>query len=292
MKKLILLFLVFQFSTAQTYVSLLDQTNQWHFTTCNFGCITDVYYTDGDTIVNGLSHKVLDGFHYISRTFLLREDTTARKIYLTKINQSSTSEYLLYDFSLNEGSIINMINPISPFPQNGGPFILDSIRMMPLSNNINYKHFYFSPTSSNTVSSANVVWIEGVGNKSLINAAAGNADINGVGHLSCFYKNSTLVYSQLDSISGCNYQTLGNEKFEFIKSEVIKANQKNYFYITNSNKIERLEIYNSNGKRINSLSYKNTTVIKLNLEGYSSGLYFILAFDSVNRKKTFKVIVE
>ncbi|WP_338409537.1 T9SS type A sorting domain-containing protein [uncultured Flavobacterium sp.] len=293
MKKLIFLALLcFQFSNAQAYLPLLDQTNQWHFTSCNFGCLTDVYYTDGDTIVNGLNHKILDGYHYISRSFLLRENTSAKKVYLTKVNANSNPEYLLYDFSLNEGDTFNIINPLSPFPQNGGPFILDSIRMKPLLNNIDFKHFYFSPTSTNTISTTNVVWIEGVGGKSLINAPGGNAAINEAGHLSCFFKNSVLVYSQLDSISECSYQTLENNNFVFSTSQVIRSEQKNRFYITNSNKIEKIEIYNIKGQRLNLLSFNKNLLIELSLENTSSGLYFILAFDDLNRYKRFKIIVE
>lgn len=292
MKKFLFIFFIIQNLNSQNYVPLLDQTNQWHFTTCNFGCLTDVYFTDGDTIVNGMSHKILDGFHYISRTFLLREDVAAKKVYLTKVNANSSSEYLLYDFSLTEGSITNIINPISPFPQNGGPFILDSIRMKPLVNNIDFKHFYFSPTNSNTVSTANVVWIEGVGNKSLINAPGGNADINWAGHLSCFFKNTTLTYSNLDSISACNFQTLKNEKFVISKSEIIKSDKKNHFYITNSQKITRIQFYNINGKKLSSHSFHTNSLLEISLENYPSGLYFIVAFDEFNRKKSFKVIVE
>lgn len=292
MKKLIFLLLIIQNGYSQNYLPLLDQTNQWHFTTCNFGCLTDVYYTNGDTLVNGFSHKILDGYHYISRSFLLREDVVAKKVYLTKVNSNSISEYLLYDFSLNEGETINMINPISPFPQNGGPFVLDSIRQKPLVNNIEYKHFYFSPTSANTTSTANVVWIEGIGNKSLINAPGGNADINGAGHLSCFFKNAVLLYSQLDSITACNYQTLETDNFMFSSSRIIKSGKQNHYYITNAEKISRIEIYNTKAQILSSLPSKNNSMIEINLENYTKELYFVLIFDENNRRKSFKILVE
>lgn len=291
-KSTLLLLFVIQFGYSQTYTPLLDQSNQWHVTNCYYGCLTDVYYTDGDTLVNGFSHKILDGYHFISRTFLLKENVSTKKVYLTTVHNKSILEYLLYDFSLAEGETFNMVNPITPFPQNGGPFVLDSIRMKPILNNIDYKHFYFSPTPSNSTSTANVVWIEGIGSKSLINAPGGAGDINGAGQLSCFFKNSTLVYSQLDSISECDYQILENEKFTIEKSEIVKANLKNHYYITNSNTIENVEIYNATGKRLKSLHFKNNALIELNLENYSKNIYFILAFDAMNRKKYFKIIVE
>ena len=185
-----------------------------------------------------------------------------------------------------------MINPISPFPQNGGPFVLDSIRQKPLVNNIEYKHFYFSPTSANTTSTANVVWIEGIGNKSLINAPGGNADINGAGHLSCFFKNAVLLYSQLDSITACNYQTLETDNFMFSSSRIIKSGKQNHYYITNAEEISRIEIYNTKAQILSSLTSKNNSMIEINLENYTKELYFVLIFDENNRRKSFKILVE
>lgn len=56
-------------SQAQEYVPMLNGTNEWKVTNCFFGCITDTYFTDGDTLVDGLNYKILDGYHYISRSF-------------------------------------------------------------------------------------------------------------------------------------------------------------------------------------------------------------------------------
>ncbi len=70
--------LVCNVGQAQNYKPLLDNFNEWHFTICDFGCLTDIYYTDGDTVVNNVSYRILDGFHYISRTFLIREDIPAK----------------------------------------------------------------------------------------------------------------------------------------------------------------------------------------------------------------------
>ena len=70
-------FLFYFFSAllfSQDYVPLLDDYNEWQVTNCYFGCLTDVYYTDGDTITDGHHYKILDGYHFISRTILLRED--------------------------------------------------------------------------------------------------------------------------------------------------------------------------------------------------------------------------
>jgi len=113
MKKLFNVFLFICCSTifAQEYKPLLDDYNEWHLTYCYTGCYTDVYYTDGDTIVDGMDYKVLDGFHFISRTFLLREELIERKVYLNFVQDTGNTEYLLYDFLLNVGDTFDMKNP-------------------------------------------------------------------------------------------------------------------------------------------------------------------------------------
>ena len=181
----------------QAYVPLLDTQNEWHFTSCYEGCITDVYYTSGDTLVNNKTHKILDGYHYISRTFLLHENVEEKKVSLTRISPNRIDEYLLYDFGLEEGDTFEMKNPITPFPEEGGLFILDSIRNTIIWPGTTRKHFYFSPHETNLISTQNVIWVEGVGSLSMINAPGGHPDINEVGLLNCFFKNAELFYSNL-----------------------------------------------------------------------------------------------
>lgn len=190
---------------SQNYEPLLNEMNEWHFTNCFGSCTTVDYFTDGDTTVNGEVYKILDGYHYVSRTFLLREDSNARKVYMGKIDPGTgtLSTYLLYNFALQEGDTTDLLNPFSPFPLHVGYFRLDSIRIRTLSNGNAYRHFYFAPTASNTQYNSHPVWVEGVGSLSLINAPGGEPDINNAGQLSCFFKNSDLFYADLDSIQGC-----------------------------------------------------------------------------------------
>jgi hypothetical protein len=68
---------------AQPYVSLLGNLTEWRTVTCNNGCSTDDYRATGDTLVDGQQYQILDGFHYIQRNFLIREDVLERKVYWT-----------------------------------------------------------------------------------------------------------------------------------------------------------------------------------------------------------------
>ena len=89
MKKPLYILLLFlsNLAVCQEYTPLLDTYNQWSVRYCFSGCSTDVYYTNGDTIVDAMNYKVLDGYHFISRGFLLREDVTEKKVYLKPFYQ-------------------------------------------------------------------------------------------------------------------------------------------------------------------------------------------------------------
>jgi len=193
---------IVNFAQAQPYKPLLDDFNEWHFTTCFSGCNTSVYYTNGDTIMGGESWKILDGYHYMSRTYLLKENVNNRQVFLASITPSKVNHFLLYDFSKSEGDTMEIFNPNTPFVWNPGFFRLDSIRLHPLEDGAAYRHFYWSPTPSNT-NIDHPVWVEGVGSLSLITAAGGQPDFNGVGQLNCFFKNSDAFYVNLDSITSC-----------------------------------------------------------------------------------------
>lgn len=237
---------------AQDYKPMLESVNEWHLTNCYGGCMTDVYYTDGDTIFNNQPHKILEGYHYISRSFLLREEVEQKKVFLTKFDEfNHVDEYLLYDFSVSVGDTIQMFNPITPFPADAGFFKLDSIRSINLVNDIPHRHFYFTPTQSNEITDYNVVWIEGVGSLSMITAPGGKADINGAGKLSCLFKNNDLVYENLDSISGCQSVMKIKETDRFNKKPELFFKRKTKSYqLKGAENIKLIQFYDLNGKLI------------------------------------------
>ncbi|MCW5520622.1 T9SS type A sorting domain-containing protein [Aureitalea sp. L0-47] len=290
----IILFSLSQLVCAQSYTPLLDNYNEWKFTTCFFGCLTDLYYTDGDTVVNNTEYKILDGYHYISRTFLLREDLQDKKIYLRILNYSN-EEFLLYDFSMDVGDSIDMKNPITPFVEDAGYYRLDSIVPRPLFDGNDYNHFYLSPTPSNTVSTNNAVWVEGAGSLSTITAPSGLPDINEVGHLSCFFKNGELFYSNLDSIDVCEPSIiLEIDEFRDDLSEVqvINSDSHDYCHIINTENVMFIDIYGLTGKRVNSVTNSGNSMVRLEFTNFQAGIYLVTVTDRLFKKKTFKVIVQ
>lgn len=291
-KKLLLLcILLMNFSVfAQSYKPLLDELNEWHFTTCFSGCFTDVYYTDGDTIVDGKNYKILDGFHYISRTFLLREEVENKKVFLNLVFPDYNEEYLLYDFSLSQGDIFDMKNPISPFPRDGGPFILDSIVNRPLQDGNDYRHFYFSPAPGNTISTENAVWIEGVGSLSIINAPGGHPNINAVGNVSCYFKNTEVFYANLDSIEDCIPVHLGLKNNILENVILSKQNNTNVCLLSNAQNVRSATIYNLQGKKLREFTNNGDSKMRLDLSSYQTGMYLIIARGIGDSKKSFKIV--
>lgn len=255
---------------SQNYTPLLDQTNKWYVTTCYNGCITDSYYTDGDTLVNNQIHKILDGYHYISRTFLLREDVNEKKVFLTKISGNRKDEFLLYDFAMQEGDSIKMNNPISPFPTDGGYFKLDSIRMVSHATNQLLKHFYLSPTASNTLSTQPAVWIEGIGSLSIINAPGGYPDLNGTGEVTCFYKNESLFYSLNPPL---NLQcSIPEASLDLI---VYYDPNDSTWYVKNTSQVTTVTLFDVSGRKVKTFTNSNEAQMALTVSDCSSGIYFL-----------------
>ena len=291
-------FLFYFFSAllfSQDYVPLLDDYNEWQVTNCYFGCLTDVYYTDGDTITDGHNYKILDGYHFISRTILLREDILEKKVFLNFIQATGNTEYLLYDFSLNIDDSIDMKNPISPFLENAGYYNLDSIIPRALVNGNDYRHFYLSPSESNIVSTTNAIWIEGAGSLSLITAPSGEPDINGAGHLSCFYKNGDYFYTNLDSIDSCEPTVILNiNESNYPLSDIIVSSNNilNSCHLINLENIKLIDIYNINGKKVASYHNYGNKELKFDTTSYQAGIYFIIVYTNQFKKKTIKIIIE
>lgn len=275
---------------SQNYKPLLDRLNEWHVTTCYYGCHTDVYFTDGDTIVNRKTYKILDGYHFISRTFLLREEVDNKKIFLNFVSPGQSEEFLLYDFSLNQGDVFEMKNPVSPFPQDGGPFLLDSIVAKPLLDGNNYKHFYFSPTPENTVSTENAVWIEGVGSLSLINAPGGHPDFDGAGQLSCFFVNSEVLYANLENVEDCIPLHLEIKKNNLNDVIISKQNNSTKFILSNTRDVYKLSVFDISGKILREIKNSGNNTIIVDLSAYKNGLYIILVTGIGEVKKSFKII--
>ncbi len=296
MKKSLCILLLFLSNLAlcQEYKPLLDTYNQWSVRYCFSGCSTDIYYTNGDTIVDAMNYKVLDGYHYISRGFLLREDVTEKKVYLKTILPSGIRDYLLYDFSLEVGDSIDIKNPASPFIEDAGYYKVDAITLLPLVDSNLYRHFYLSPTTSNTISTNDAIWVEGVGSLSLINAPGGDPDINSAGRVACMFKDGVSFYADLDIIEDCEDIILDIPLFQTTinNSKIINALVVNEFSVINIEPFIALAIYNLNGQLLQQINLNNQNTVTLNLSSYKPAMYLIVLKSEGATHQVLKALVQ
>lgn len=278
-------------SYAQEYKPLLGDWNEWQLTTCYYGCITDGYHTNGDTIVNGKTYKVLDGFHYISRSFLLREEVENQKVFLKLDIPGYPEEYLLYDFSLQVGDSIDIKNPISPFEFDAGYYQVDSIVRRPLADGNRYRHYYLSPTPSNTISTTPAEWVEGVGSLSMINAPGGEPDLFGGGRLSCFFKNGQLFYSDIEAtgLESCEPEILNIPNNKVTDKALVINNTPHSVLLITSSIPSKIEVFDLSGRKLESKSDLNTKRTPIDFSGKAAGIYLIVVHTINSEKQVFRV---
>ncbi|UKN00637.1 T9SS type A sorting domain-containing protein [Paracrocinitomix mangrovi] len=267
-------------ATAQNYRPLLKHFNEWHVVTCNNGCTEDVYFTDKDTLINGDHFHVLDGYHYISRTFLLREDTNDRQVFLYKIwDDKNSQEFLIYDFSLAVGDSVEIHNPISPLPSDPGYFRLDSTEWITLDDGEDYKFFYLTALNPGQAGTNNTIWVEGIGSLSLINTPGSMPLYDGAGNLSCFFNQLTLHYSDTDSIpNGCVQVNTDLGLLDAIADEHFKiypnpANKQIQIELNTTLKPSFIKLVDSRGKIV----YQNDegSIEPIDVSVLENGLYFV-----------------
>lgn len=269
---------------SQAYTPMLSTYAEWHVTTCYFGCMTDKYYTTGDTVINSFHYKFLDLYHY-NRNFVIREDTNTRKIYMRLLFEPvPAKEYLLYDFSLQVNDTTSIQNPGSPFPKYAGSFVVDSIKLKPLLNK-SYRHFYLHSLDTISSITKTTIWIESIGSLCLINTPGAPPQINGVGQLSCFFNNGINEYQQPDSIADCvTIYPMGikeiNENINYIVSQ--NFDTKNISIISKNNDISIIQIFDINGKLLFYKENSDSNHFDINIESFSKGL---LLLKIENKKK-------
>lgn len=264
---------------AQDYIPMLNNQNEWHLIYCDENdCYKDIYYTVADTVSYGKTYKVLDGYHYISKTFWLREDIQQKKIFGKTILNPGNEETLLYDFGLNEGDSIKMYNPITPFPEDAGYFTLDSIKVRPILEDQNSRFFYFSPSISNEDTYGLFpIWVEGVGSLSITTAPGGQPDYDEIGQVACFWKNGHLFYHDDERISDCE-SVLDLVSNEPSKVNFVVTTQK-VGLLTHAENLNKIEIFDANGRRLFRQNFKSNSTIQIDLKTYQKGIYYLRAIE-------------
>jgi hypothetical protein len=277
MKKILLLFVFIvhaKISFCQ-YVHFPDSNAVWFM--AFFG--TEICSLEGDTSVNNISYKKI--FGNISNTSLhgyLRDDTLSKKVY--GFTTDTTSEQLLYDFSLNVGDTTSVFSFM--WGTYGYAFVkvsaIDSILIMG-----QYRKRLAIVDLNGNVSLLPEYWIEGIGStfglfKSGITGHPPNS-WGGLGwpQLACFQQNDSLLYHN-PNVSSC-YTSVGTPSL--VKSNSIQMfpnPTKDKIYFTNLETNSTVSIYNCLGQLQQTFTIIDNNGI--DIANLSKGFYTFSATDN------------
>lgn len=276
---------------AQKYYPLVKESHLWNVTQ-EFveSTYTISYRVVGDTVMNEKHYKKFMGFYvddgtYASFPTFIREDTIEKKIYTKPIYSiNDSTEYLLYDFSLNVGDtfLTYYIDPWLTKP--GGSFkvvAIDSINLTGTKRKMFtlVGHPFFHPSSSQTA-----YWIEGIGSTG--NFLYSGDTPGGTGELTCFFDNGIQIYKS-PKYSDCLYFWSGIEE---LQNKHTLNDYPNPFedIITidseNKNKVN-IRCVNQVGQTVFSSDFVLLKNYKIDLSFLKEGIYYLQFIEEGNQKK-------
>src|SRR6185437_14191764 len=225
------------------------------------------------------------------------EDTIAKKVYF--IQYCNTTEDLLYDFSLTQGSTITYsftnTNPNMP----SGVYMVDSVKLQHDYTSYYHKHFYLRNHAS--TSNQTLEMVEGVGNVShplflyynfmqnqFLPPSTTCTAANFNQGLSCKFNNGTKIYvdSSLFKIStlqtngsfqdSCNYcMGAGGGIEQYNTAELVtispNPNNGNFTVEVSGKQKQTLQLFDINGKLILTQTINEKAIV--DVSNLSAGVY-------------------
>jgi len=246
---------------------------------------TQYIYFDGDSIVAGYSYKKVfscdDKLHEnIKYEGLIREQE--QKTYFIPAN--SETEYLLYDFSLEDGMTFKYIDLLY---QIAVPFYIH-VNFVEI-NGIQKKQIQLTalPPDDDFVYAT---WIENIGSLAGLFYPCGMLATGVKRELLCFYQNNDLFYKN-PNYSECYY----DNPDDITSVQTIVINDCNVYpnpvddiltVFSSHNTISRNEIFDASGKKVYSQTYKGG----IDVSFLSKGLYLLKVYDINAKVSVFKII--
>ncbi len=248
---------------------------------------TEYVYFDGDSLTGEQSYKKVfscdDSLREnVEYKGLMREQY--KKTYF--IPKDSTTEYLLYDFSLEKGMSFECTE--YRWQQSVNLYVkeVDSVEI----NGFMKKRIQFSidSTSEQIVDT----WIENLGNLDDFLYPMNKLIISGsVSNLLCFFQNEELTYKN-PRYAKCYYD---NAEELPASTQITVVENCNVFpnpvhdilTIACSGKtVSRIEIFNISGEKV----YTQTNAEPISMSSFSKGLYLLKIYDNNGQISTYKII--
>ncbi len=280
MKRIILtqvLLLAITCSIGQTYTPFLQNIGWCVEEYYGTGSVMNAYENDGDTIIGSLSYSKLIQNEI---SFLLREDTTLKKVWV--ILPDSTTETLLYDFSVSLGSQINLSYV-------GGATITYNIESFDSINTPLGARKRITLNTTDTIYDPLLYWIEGVGSSySPIFLTDPTFSFGDIGHcLICSYQ-SIGIQSYSGSCGIPCISLPGGPCYSFIVGIEENKSENSGIFITPGNnqvtiksrstkRIESIRLVSIEGKIMRSQQRINERSITIRTNSCPKGIYLIEA---------------
>jgi len=281
------------FGSGQTYLS---ENNKWTEYVINIqsNYITakNQYWTAGDTIINGQTYKKIvthprpwpeiGDNGYIGA---IREDNG--KVYA--ILRWGESEFLLYDYTIQVGDVIRSTSPEGYL---SCPLTVTQINEITLETGKKRKRFFLDE---------GITWIEGIGSTGgLFHDAMWHATNYTVSYLVCFQNDNIPIY--IDDVhcldrKCCEIIPGGETDIPQIstnKEVVVFPNPTSgtfFLSLPSSNcKHILIRILDNLGCEIYKQLHATSESIEVNISGYSSGSYYVIALDNESSLISYKII--
>lgn len=249
---------------------------------------TQYIYFDGDSIIGINSFKKVfscdDSLHKnIKYEGLIREE--GKKTYFIPVNFDTA--YLLYDFSLTEGTVFEYQNYQS---QETHSLYVKHIDMIEINGILKTQILLtMPPPNDNQIVDT---WIEHIGSLSGIIYVTHNLFLDGVSYaLLCYYQDDVLAYKNPD-YSKCYYddpkELLSIETNLNTSNVAVYPNPTNDYFILSDPKqsISNVEIFDVFGKKVYSQLHGNT----IDASAFSKGLYIVKIYSINKQVSVLKII--
>jgi hypothetical protein len=287
MKKLLLVFLIFECGFTFGNINFPDSAATWTISSIGWGHCDSVrsFRVINDSLINNTRYKTI----YVTKDSVFN---LKKSIYFCSVKDSANRWYfifkgkskpvMLYDFNLKAGDTISIVN-YSGSPQKIKIISIDSI------NCLNQKRKRLNigryDSKDEMISES---WIEGIGSTNgLFYSSVFYMDAGW--ELTCYRQNDELVYAPYGK---CGCLSSISASIEKKNIEVFPNPFDNYVNIQFSRHYQLIKLYDNRGILINSITVENNVgSIRMDLSGIPGGIYY-LNLVNANSTETVKLIKE
>jgi hypothetical protein len=258
------------------------------------GCTCSSYYlykTDGDTLIGAYNYTKIRMLGTpgcfcnwkLTTMGVIRQDSVARKVYI--IETDSTTEKILYDFTQTAGDTVNSVL----WPEGWCPHSIISAVDSVLINGQYHRQLHIQPNGCTVL---DIRFIEGIGSTGGLFEKLIDGEM--LSTLRCLSYNGNTLYPNSSFVCETTLSTPEND-LESNLELILFPNPTNGFQkltLKTNFSSGKVEIFDAKLIRKMRQEYKLSKEIVIQLDGFSSGIYFVLLTTDNNERAFKKFVVE